>query len=57
MTTRPLAVDADARDLAAAEHLVQAMDEMLGGGEVPGVGIDGQASGGHRVGTTQTGLV
>ncbi|MEU6137270.1 hypothetical protein [Nocardioides sp. NPDC047086] len=30
MTTRPLAVDADARDLAAAEHLVHRLDEVLG---------------------------
>lgn len=32
MTTRPLAVDADARDLAAAEHLVHSLDEVLGTG-------------------------
>ena len=50
-------IDAGSATVQDAEHLVQAMDEMLGGGEVPGVGIDGQASGGHRVGTTQTGLV
>lgn len=33
MTTRPLAVDADARDLAAAEHLVHRLDEVLGAGQ------------------------
>jgi hypothetical protein len=31
--TRPLAVDADARDLAAAEHLVHRLDELLGAGQ------------------------
>lgn len=33
MTTRRLAVDADARDLAAAEHLVHRLDEVLGAGQ------------------------
>ena len=33
MTTRRLAVDADARDLAAAEHLVHRLDEVLGTGQ------------------------
>lgn len=32
MTSQRLAVDADARDLAAAEHLVHRLDEVLGGG-------------------------
>ncbi|SDK48034.1 hypothetical protein SAMN05428985_104173 [Nocardioides sp. YR527] len=33
MTTARLAVDADARDLAAAEHLVHRLDEVLGAGQ------------------------